>query len=301
MSMTIISGYDGSDGARAALRFSKRLADALGADAVAANVYPLVPAILGKGATAGALHELRDEARVAAAKVLTDSGVSGVEQIAYAAQSPAEGLHALADERRAALVVAGGTHRGAVGKVVMGSTAEKLLHGTPCPVAVVPADAEDRPITTIGVAFDARQESRGALLAAKDLAGRLGAELIVLAVHEPMYTAYMGYGAPFPSSDLERELEDEFKKHVRAESERAVGSDFEVRVLTGSAPRMLTEAAGTGIDLLVTGSRGYGNVRGVLLGSISRHLVDHAPCPVLVMPRGVEQDVFGSATATATA
>ena len=40
-------------------------------------------------------------------------------------------------------------------------------------------------------------------------------------------------------------------------------------------------------DLLVCGSRGYGPVRRVLLGGVSRRLMRRAACPVVVVPRGV--------------
>ena len=40
------------------------------------------------------------------------------------------------------------------------------------------------------------------------------------------------------------------------------------------------------IDLLVCGSRGYGPVRRVLLGGVSRRLIRRAACPVVVVPRG---------------
>ncbi|HEY6888691.1 MAG TPA: universal stress protein, partial [Solirubrobacter sp.] len=43
------------------------------------------------------------------------------------------------------------------------------------------------------------------------------------------------------------------------------------------------------VDVLVCGSRGYGPLRSVLLGSVSRRLVDGAGCAVIVMPRGVER------------
>jgi nucleotide-binding universal stress UspA family protein len=43
-----------------------------------------------------------------------------------------------------------------------------------------------------------------------------------------------------------------------------------------------------GVDLLVCGSRGYGPARAVLLGSVSRDVMDEARCPVIVLPRGVE-------------
>jgi nucleotide-binding universal stress UspA family protein len=46
------------------------------------------------------------------------------------------------------------------------------------------------------------------------------------------------------------------------------------------------------LDLVVVGSRGYGPMRSLVLGSTSQHLVRHARCPLLVLPRaaGTERD-----------
>ncbi|GAA1990254.1 universal stress protein [Kitasatospora viridis] len=53
-------------------------------------------------------------------------------------------------------------------------------------------------------------------------------------------------------------------------------------VLPGPAATALLRQA-EGAELLVVGSRGLGGFTGVLLGSISRHVVEHAPCPVTVV------------------
>jgi nucleotide-binding universal stress UspA family protein len=45
------------------------------------------------------------------------------------------------------------------------------------------------------------------------------------------------------------------------------------------------------LDLLVCGSRGYGPLRAVLLGGVSRRLAADARCPVIVLPRGVEDSL----------
>jgi nucleotide-binding universal stress UspA family protein len=214
--------------------------------------------------------------------------------------SVAQGLQEAATARDAALIAVGGTHHGAVGRILVGSVGEKLLHGSPCPVVVVPAETADHDIATVGVAYDGRPEARAALLAGKALADRLEARLVVLAVNEPVLLPYAGYGVPPAYGDLDLELADEYGEEMRAQVAELAGEGIEVRVFVGPAIPRLTEAAGDGIDLLVTGSRGYGAVRGVLLGSVSRHLVDHAPCPVLVLPRGATADVL-VAPAAATA
>ena len=55
------------------------------------------------------------------------------------------------------------------------------------------------------------------------------------------------------------------------------------RVVQGHPAQVLLEAA-TGAQLLIVGSRGHGTFAGTLLGSISRRCVQHAPCPVVVVP-----------------
>jgi hypothetical protein len=59
----------------------------------------------------------------------------------------------------------------------------------------------------------------------------------------------------------------------------------------------------SGLDLLVCGSRGYGPVRGVLLGSVTRRVIGEAHCPVIVLPRGVKatlETLLEAAPAAAT-
>jgi len=42
------------------------------------------------------------------------------------------------------------------------------------------------------------------------------------------------------------------------------------------------------LDILVCGSRGYGPLRAVVLGGVSRRVAAEAHCPVIVLPRGIE-------------
>jgi nucleotide-binding universal stress UspA family protein len=50
------------------------------------------------------------------------------------------------------------------------------------------------------------------------------------------------------------------------------------------AEALLHAAAGAGAGLLVVGSRRHGTFAGIMLGSVSQHCVQHAPCPVVVVP-----------------
>jgi len=59
---------------------------------------------------------------------------------------------------------------------------------------------------------------------------------------------------------------------------------IETRVVQGHPAQVLLNAA-TGAHLLVLGSRGHSTFAGILLGSVSQHCVQHAPCPVVIVPR----------------
>lgn len=275
---TYIAGYDGSDTARAALRFTRDLAANADADVLAAAVYPQSRFAAGGDAGDQAARPGREEAE----RTLGASGVPEVTHVAVGAPSPAEGLHRLAEDQDAALLAVGTTHRGSVGRVIPGSVADHLLHGAPCPIAVVPATYAGGSVRTVAVAYDERPESNGALAAAEQFARRLRARLVVIAVHEQITAAYG--------------VDDDLAERLEAELGRVVdgieGIETEDRFLRGPAAETIVDAVHDA-DVLVMGSRGYGPVRGVLLGSVSHDVVDHAPCPVVVVPRGVEGDVLG--------
>src|SRR5690606_30097473 len=67
-----------------------------------------------------------------------------------------------------------------------------------------------------------------------------------------------------------------------------VAGDFPMELQYGyGSPAAELVAACAGADLLVVGSRGRSPVAGVLLGSVSRACLHHAPCPVVVVRPGV--------------
>jgi nucleotide-binding universal stress UspA family protein len=68
------------------------------------------------------------------------------------------------------------------------------------------------------------------------------------------------------------------------------GSDVKISTIVreGNAAEALIDAAAHA-DLLVVGSRGHGGFTGALLGSVSQHCVQHAPCPVVVIRGHAEE------------
>jgi nucleotide-binding universal stress UspA family protein len=96
--------------------------------------------------------------------------------------------------------------------------------------------------------------------------------------------------------DLE-DVEGEHRLAVERQVRAAVAElDADVRVeidtVIGDPAEILIEIS-EHLDLLVCGCRGYGPVRAVLLGSVSRRVISHARCPVAVLPRGVRAPLDG--------
>jgi nucleotide-binding universal stress UspA family protein len=60
-------------------------------------------------------------------------------------------------------------------------------------------------------------------------------------------------------------------------------ADVRTRTIMGHPAQVLAETA-VDAQLLVVGSRGHGTFAGMLLGSVSQHCVQHASCPVVVVP-----------------
>jgi nucleotide-binding universal stress UspA family protein len=288
MSKTFIAAYDGSAASRAAVQFAVELAGTQDAEVSAVHVYPRVPPA---GMRGGLLDpDLQASLRTAAREVMETLDVDGVAHRVVLAGSPAQALHELAEQEHASLLALGVTHHGPVGRLVPGSVPSKLLHGAPCPVVVVPAGRVAAPIRTIVVAYDQSPQSEHALREATRLARLYSARLSIVAVQDPHVFARPAMAAPTALDDV---LREEMAERVRARAEAITGLEVDTETAIGDAKLVITRAA-QDADLLVTGSRGYGPVRSVLVGSISRHLVDHAACPVLVLAR-VAEPVEGAA------
>jgi nucleotide-binding universal stress UspA family protein len=214
-----------------------------------------------------------------------------LETRAVAGASPARVLHDCADAHGAGLLVLGSTHRGVIGRIALGSTADRLLHGATLPVAVAPLGFAERMrgIDRVGVAFVDTEEGYEALRAAAALATACGAELYAATAVEPIAWSATSLVQPY---DVEGHL-----THMREQAETtlrraldglhpAVRSHLEVLV---NSPVIALEQFSNDVDLLVCGSRGYGPLGSVLLGGVSHRLVHRAACPVVVVPRGTER------------
>ena len=301
---TVAVGFDGSAQSRDALALAGDLARMAGARVAVVAVYPfdfLVDLRLDE-------HQetLRSEAETKLAEVPADllDGLD-VELHVTVARSDARGLHDTAEGLGADLLVVGSSHHSGLGRVLAGSVGTRLLHGSPCAVAVAPAGyagSERRGVRVVAAAFDGSPESRAAVVEAAELATAAGGTLRIVAVAGG---PDVGAAIAIAWSVYDTVLTDQ-REFLQKEIDALLGElpgelHADGHVLTGNPATVILKEAAKGVDLLVVGSRGYGAIRRVMLGSVSAQLLGSAPCAVLVIPRGTDVPEHAGAIATAGA
>jgi nucleotide-binding universal stress UspA family protein len=302
---TILIGVDTSDRAGDAIAFGRHLASVSSARVIVATAFPYsdTPSRASSIPYRQALHRDAEQTAGAMSDRLEGVAADRVHVRIVANPSPAHALHELAEAEQAELIVVGSSHTSSLGRVVPGSTGERLLHGAPCAVAVVPHGYRVRagePFRRIGVAYDGSDEAAAAVAAAVELARALGAQLEVIGVVAPeSYSAAAMMGGSIYSdlhADVERCVQESLDALVAG---LPADVSAETVRLDGEPAHELAEHS-AGLDLMVTGSRGYGPLRSVLVGGVSGRLVRNARCPVLVVPRGADAplaSIFGTAAA----
>jgi nucleotide-binding universal stress UspA family protein len=152
------------------------------------------------------------------------------------------------------------------------------LNGAPCAVAVAARGYAEHPVpfAKIGVGYDASPESEAALATAREIAGTAHATLHALDVVSIPAYIYNGF-TPVAGLAVGEMLEDATKQMSAIEG-------VDGRAVEG-LPQEELGLFSAGMDLLVVGSRGYGPLRRLILGSTSAALQRHARCSLLVLPR----------------
>jgi nucleotide-binding universal stress UspA family protein len=230
-------------------------------------------------------NERGEDARVLAERVVARDG-GELKVINVEEGSPADALQALAERGEADLIVLGSTHHAAFGSVAPGSIAEHLLHGARCRLMIAPKgyakeDHSGDRLRVLAVGYDGMAESQAALEEGAKLALRFGGSMKVIGVA----TAVPAIGAA-AAAQAGAEAGPDFQARLYD----AVGElPSEARALPvlerGSPVEKLLEASEVGVDLLVLGSRGFGPVMRLLVGSVSSRVIREASCPVMVVPR----------------
>jgi nucleotide-binding universal stress UspA family protein len=285
MTAPIVVGVDGTGSGQDAVALAVRLAQATGAPLIVACVYPE-----RRRSSPEAVAAVRGPAGKAleAARALAEEATA--EYRTVPSGSPARGLAELAEEEDAAMVVVGSHRGGAFGRVASGGTGERLLHGSGCPVAVAPRGYRQRvtdKLRRVGVAFVDTPDGHEAVRHAADLGTRSGLPITLYSVVGVHHDWFVPEAVRPEEETLPVEVREDYQEALdRALAGLPEGVQATGELLYGEVVDELSMVGERGVDLLVCGSRGYGPVRRVLLGTVSAALVRQASVPVLVVPRG---------------
>ncbi len=292
--MTLVVGYAPHKGDRASIQLGATLARSRGQDLRVVTVVPApwpTPVAGGTdrefarwaqeyGATAVA------EAEAEAAELCSDLPV---EAVSVAASSIPAGLIAEAEEADASMIVVGSGSDGSWGTVVVSSTADRLLHSSPVPVAVATRGYRTPPnatVTRATCAFRGDASSHAALVRTAAICRDVGAKLRVA-------TFGVRGRTMFPPEVLgEDEIMEAYVSQRAAEQEEAVAAlgdaapeYIETTVATGrSWPEALEALDWDRGDVLVVGSSSASLAARLFLGSNATKIVRLSPVPVIVVP-----------------
>jgi nucleotide-binding universal stress UspA family protein len=300
MPLPVLVGYSAQTADRGPLNLATAVARLTGARLVIAVVYSgsVTMDRLASGEYASELSSDESEALEHLKIELRSQGIKA-ETLLVESSSPARGIAKAIDEVQPGLIAVGSTRRGKVGRVLAGSTAERVVQGAPCPVAVAPHGYEvpEGGVKTVGAAFSPTVEAREALHAAAFLARSRGAKLRVITVLDPKLAEGQSAGLlarQHRETDPKagRDVVDAEQTVRDAVAELGPDVDVETDLLFQDPAEGLT-AASENLDLLVMGSRAYGPAHAVLLGGVSRRVVAAAGCPVVVLPRGTAGQLEG--------
>jgi nucleotide-binding universal stress UspA family protein len=227
--------------------------------------------------------------------LLSGSGVT-VEQM-VAEGEPDEEIVAAAARRGVQMIAMASHGRGAVGRAIFGSVADRVARTAPVPVLILrPPDEDVVPsvaVSRIVVPLDGSEIAARALPVASELAEHLAAPVHVIravdaALSLPMASGVFGAG-PVVDANVTDQIWEEAEAEARSTVTAAVsqlqseGVDASGGIVIGSPFFAISEAIEPG-DLLTLTSHGRGGVRRWLLGSVAEKLVREAKAPVMLVP-----------------
>ncbi|PRN01919.1 universal stress protein [Pseudomonas sp. LLC-1] len=187
-------------------------------------------------------------------------------------------------DKHSSLLVCGARGQSVARRLLLGSTVQKMLTRMPCPLLVVKPAPRDA-YRTVLVPVDFSPVSLRAIALARRIAPQ--AEIILLHVYE----------APFESSVRFAHIDHDTFTHYRnvirkdavtqlAALSKAAGMPDARQIVVHGDPgwRIAEQEQELECDLIVVGKQGTSALEELLVGSVTKHVLNESQCDVLVAP-----------------
>jgi len=195
----------------------------------------------------------------------------------------APGYAVVSSSHETDLVVVGATSHPGRLTDLLGSVPTVVAHRAKCPVVVVHgSDRRDHAVDRIVVGVDGSPNSDAALDWAIEEALRCSAELVL--VHGWVYPYF---GSRASGTEPRDEMRLDAMRTLEASALHVLQVAPVLRcqsIISEEAPAKAIIDAASGADLVVVGTRGHGGFAALLLGSVSRTVLQHSTRPVAVVP-----------------
>lgn len=292
--MKVIIGANPDDAGRDALALGTLLCHALGAEPVLCHVHPAAfnyPSKAHVDAEWSSYLHAEAEKVLATAKqqMIEEYGWSDVRTVIGAHHSSGQGLAEVASSELADYIVIGSAPGAAPGAFQIGSTANKLLHGAPVPVAVAPSGYRNKTPDRLGrvvVGFRNTEEARQALAKGSEMADSADVPLLALTVlvRHRVYGSKLGESAEDAVLAQLQEDVEAAQREALAGLNLAQGASSLTQIADSPRSAVL-RLEWAGDELLVLASAQGGPLRRVFLGDMTYKMLRATPVPAIVLPR----------------
>jgi nucleotide-binding universal stress UspA family protein len=282
----IVVGVDGSESAARAVRWAASTAAQRNLDVRIVHAFESVGGYYDKDMPPQLLESLRRQAQELLKHSAEVAYVVSAELRVRTEMVTRPPIPLLLDlSKRAGMVVLGSEGRGGFSAMRVGSTVAGVAAHAPCPVTVV--RGRERLSGPVVVGVDGSPTSERAIAAAFEEASWRRADLVALhAFSDVDYDSVTSVSRMFLDwTELEGDEQRLLAERLAGWQEKYPDVAVE-RVVVRDRPRQQLLDWSRRAGLVVTGSRGRGGFAGLVLGSTSQALLQHADCPVLVVHPG---------------
>ena len=280
---SILCPLDLSEASIKAYKFGKYLADQMDATLWILHVVPESPEFYSTmfpelADLVGGIHSELEE------KIdrIIDVEASNVKRVVLSGK-PAEEILKFQEHKATDMIVMGARGVSQIERLLLGSTADRVLRRATCPVLIVHGQFHTPKIRRILVPTDFGEFSAHALGQAIDLARHMQAEIDLFHVME-VHTYDSRKISEFLEGAEGKKVEDELRNSMTIPEG---GEDVVIHKVIqrgfDPASEILNYAAEESVDLIAMATHGRRGISRLILGSVTEKVIHYSPCSVLTI------------------